>query len=72
MVSFDPFFVSIPWKEWLEFPVTLSLVLSKEIKNGASYFVRVLDIEIPSIPWQEMSPVHLKNVVSLEERVKGV
>jgi hypothetical protein len=54
MVSFIPFFFLIPWKEWLEFPVGLFLVLSREFKSGASYFVRVLDIEIPSIPQQEM------------------
>jgi hypothetical protein len=54
MVNFVPFFVPTPWKEWLEFPVGLFLALSKEIKSGASYFVRVLDIEIPSIPLQEM------------------
>jgi hypothetical protein len=54
MVSFIPFFIPTPWNDWLEFPVCLFLVLTKEIKSGASYFVRVLDIEIPSIPEQEM------------------
>jgi hypothetical protein len=54
VVSFVPFFVLASWKEWLAFPVGLFLVLSKEFKSGASYFVRVLDIEIPSVPQQEM------------------
>jgi hypothetical protein len=54
VVSLVPFLIHIPWEEWLEFPVGVFLVLSKEIKSGAPYFVRVLDIEIPSTALQEM------------------
>jgi hypothetical protein len=54
VVSSVPFLVHIPWREWLEFPVGVFLVLSKEIKSGAPYTARVLDIEIPSTALQEM------------------
>jgi hypothetical protein len=54
MVSVIPFFAPVSWKEWLAFPVSLFLVLSREFRSGASYFVRVLDIEIPTIPRNEL------------------
>jgi hypothetical protein len=69
VISFFQFFILIPWKECLEFPVGVFLVLSKEIKGGAPYIVRVLDIEIPSIAGQEMRFSRHKDV-GLKERMK--